>query len=233
MIVLEKEINGAALKTTFELDEKFTLFAKDVLSCLEGKKVKVLKDVNNVIEISILEWLPIVLSNVRFSDSRGKYVIPVNFIQILSVLSLMRQQQSAIFAGEIKINIELTNSDAAFKYVFAHELQHAIDQLYHAHYAVTDWQGFLHNVLRMPDMYKIEDDEEYIENFGKLVDQFYKIRKGVDIMPNNEKIRALKTTFGASIEDWHKSYIEFVKLTSEKQKRMSKEKRIVNSHRPF
>ncbi len=43
MVLLEKEINGATLKTEFEFDDHHIKLVNDISKCLEGKTTDVFK----------------------------------------------------------------------------------------------------------------------------------------------------------------------------------------------
>jgi len=100
---------------------------------------------------------------------------------------------------KITIARELKKSDDAFRFVLAHEIQHAINSLEMVYPALINWEGFIFNVLEIEASEGIDDyqDSELLE----------------DILDNNttkDELELLVHTFGNIINTWYKGYKQLV-----------------------
>jgi hypothetical protein len=157
MITLKKEVNGKTFKTEFDFDNKHIGLVRDVLKCLEGKTFHVPDPTSKeraMIQIPILDWLPIVCKNVSFDNTYGHYFKGCNLAfhvvnmwecrnTILDGFHCLSESQvdknyierikkfANLDGSHRKITIarELKKSDDAFRFVLAHEIQHAKKQL--------------------------------------------------------------------------------------------------------
>ena len=173
------------------------------------------------ISIPILDWIPLVCKKVSFDTTLGIYFCSRNPIvnafeqkdkredaqQLAIELQSKKRLQTdlvinydkpspAFYAGEITIARECKKSADAFRFVLAHELQHAINKLEMVYPAITDWEGFCSNVLNIEE-FSMDDYANH-----NLSD--------VALDKNTEKIhiRHLELYYGKSIHTWFKGYKE-------------------------
>ena len=209
MVLLEKEVNGVTLKTEFVFDGEHIKLVKDVLKCLEGKAVDVNTggEKNTLTSISILEWFPVVCSKVRLDNSGGSYTTFFNptimTLAMKLLLTASRLPPVDIFTGEIKLSRDVINHDDAFCYVLAHEMQHAVNALNFSYPALTNWKGFLLNVIKFEELIKAED-------FNPTIDRLMKLDRVQDESTMEEELMNLEDTFGSPVHVWFKGYSEFV-----------------------
>ncbi len=210
MVLLEKEVNGIALKTEFEFDDKHIELVKSVLNCLKGKTVGVPigNEANEVIPISILEWLPVVCRRIMFDGSGGSYITFFNPTIMAHAMRLLLRANKPIavdmFVGEIKVSRDVRNYNDAFCYVLVHEMQHAINALKYAYPALTNWKGFLFNIINVNELLNAED-------FDPTIDRLTELDKIQDEAPIEEGLKPLEETFGSPIHTWFRGYSKFVK----------------------
>ncbi len=209
MIYLEKEVNSITLQTEFYFDDGHTKLVEDVLTCLKGKTVDVPTGdkANSVIPISILEWFPVVCSNVGFDNSGGSYTTFYNpTIMALTLRIALNAKEGTpvdVFTGKIKLSRELRNYNDAFCFALIHEIQHAINALKHAYPALTNWKGFLFNIINVDELFKSED-------LNSTIDRLSELDRVQDESHIEEELKNLEDTFGSSIHTWFKGYSEFV-----------------------
>ena len=209
MLLLEKKINNIVLTTEFYFDDRHSKLVENILVSLEGKTVDVPTgdETNSVIPISILEWLPVVCSKVRFDNSGGSYITFFNPTIMTFAMKLLltanRLPPVDIFTGEIHLSRELRNHNDAFCFALTHELQHAINALKHAYPALTNWKGFLFNIIKIDELLKAED-------LNHKIDRLTKLDRIQDESPIEDELNILEGTFGSSIHIWFNAYSEFV-----------------------
>ncbi len=104
----------------------------------------------------------------------------------------------AFYAGEIIIARECKKSADAFRFVLAHELQHAINKLEMVYPAITDWKGFCLNVLNVNESLK-DDFADY-----DLPDD------ALDRNPEKIEIRYLESHFGKSVRIWFRGFKKLI-----------------------
>lgn len=174
------------------------------------------------IPIPILDWIPLVCKKVSFDRFYGVYhgsrnPILVAFeqedkIEYAQQLAIELQSKNrlqtdlanydrpspAFYAGEITIARECKKSADAFRFILAHELQHAINKLEMVYPAITDWKGFCNNVLQIDA--SLKDD---FSDYSLLDDTLDKNTKEVELS-------RLELYFGKSIRKWHKGF-QFLK----------------------
>jgi len=209
VLLLEKKINNIVLTTEFYFDDRHSKLVENILVSLKGKTVDVPTgdETNSVIPISILEWLPVVCSKVRFDNSGGSYITFFNPTIMTFAMKLLltanRLPPVDIFTGEIHLSRELRNHNDAFCFALTHELQHAINALKHAYPALTNWKGFLFNIIKIDELLKAED-------LNHKIDRLTKLDRIQDESPIEDELNILEGTFGSSIHIWFNAYSEFV-----------------------
>ncbi len=175
-----------------------------------------------MVQIPIHDWLPIVCKRVSFDSTNGRYfgeknpllqafkatqplheaveLIPGGLLSVNEVYSdiLTRTRIEDGYAGDIIIARELKQSDGSFRFVLAHEIQHAINMLEIIYPALINWKGFIFNVL--------EIDELGLDDFtdSKIMDD------ALDRNTTKIEIETLEYTFGHPIHTWYKGYEKFV-----------------------
>ncbi|MGR3221246.1 MAG: hypothetical protein ACUZ8H_15735 [Candidatus Anammoxibacter sp.] len=213
MILLEKEVNGTTLKTEFYFDDRHIKLVKDVLECLEGKTVDVPtgNEENDLISISILDWLPVVCSKVRFDNSHGSYITIFNpaimTLAMKLLLTVNRLPPAVIFIGEIHLSREVMNYNDAFRFVLVHEMQHTINALKYAYPATTNWKGFLFNIAKVHELLEPKGVAESIE---PTIERLAELDRGQDEVPIEEELKIYEKLFGASIHTWFRGYSKFL-----------------------
>ncbi len=169
-----------------------------------------------LIQIPILEWLPVVCRGVSFDDAYGRYFGNINpifhafqvirplrdIIPVISGGTLSEDEAISELAtkftgdhfGVIIIARELKQSDDAFRFALAHEIQHATNKLEVVYPALTNWKGFIFNIL--------EIDESLLDDFteSKIMDDI------LDKSTTKDELELLENTFGQSILTWYKAY---------------------------
>ncbi len=209
MLFLKKEVNSIALKTEFYFDDRHAKLVEDVLTCLKGKTVDVPTGdkTNSVIPISILEWFPVVCSKVMFDNSGGSYITFYNpTIMALTLRIAFHAKEGApvdVFTGKIQLSRDLRNCNDAFCFALIHEMQHAINALKFAYPALTNWVGFLFNIINVNELSESED-------FNPTIDRLSKLDRVQDESPIEKELKNLEDIFGSSIHVWFKGYSEFV-----------------------
>ena len=108
-----------------------------------------------------------------------------------------------VFTGKIQLSRDLRNYNDAFCFALIHEIQHAINALKHAYPALTNWKGFLFNVINVDELFKSED-------LNSTIDRLSELDRVQDESHIEEELKNLEDTFGASIHTWFKGYSEFV-----------------------
>jgi hypothetical protein len=209
VLLLEKKVNNIDLKTEFCFDDRHSKLVENILVCLEGKTVDVPTGdkANSVIPISILEWFPIVCSKVRLDNSGGSYTAFFNPTIMTFAMKLLltadRLPPVDVFTGEIQLSRELRNHNDAFCFALIHEIQHAINALKHAYPALTNWKGFLFNIIKIEELFKAE-------NLNHTIDRLTELDRVQDESPIEEELKNLEGTFGTSIHMWFTGYSNFV-----------------------
>ena len=209
MLLLEKKINNIVLTTEFYFDDRHSKLVENILVSLEGKTVDVPTgdETNSVIPISILEWFPVVCSKVIFDNSGGSYTTFFNPTIMTFVMKLLltanRLPPDDVFTGEIQLSRELKNHNDAFCFALIHEIQHAINALKHAYPALTNWKGFLFNIIKINELLKAKD-------LKHTIDRLTKLDRIQDESPIEEELKNLEGTFNSSVHMWFKGYSEFV-----------------------
>jgi hypothetical protein len=174
-----------------------------------------------LIEIPVLEWLPVTCQHVAFDTAFATYLtpsvhpIPYAFDMKMSMGNMHRHRDNLqeyimsrtpfsgnsaneIYSGGIiTLNRELKQTEDAFRFVLAHELIHAIDKLEIVYPALTDWNGFCFNVLEL-DSNGIEDLKDTLITERMIDSKDYEL----DI---------LEGYFGNIIYIWHGGYEELRK----------------------
>jgi hypothetical protein len=209
MIILKKEISGATLNTEFEFDDDHIKLVKDVLKCLEGKTTDVLngEDENTLTPISILDWFPIVCSSIHFDNSGSSYITFFNPTIMALTLRIALQTKEEppvdVFTGKIKLSKDLKNNNDAFCFALIHEMQHAINAMKYAYPALTNWEGFLFNIIKIEELYTTEGFNSTIDRLTVLD----RLQYGVSI---EEELKILENTFGPAINTWREGYIKCI-----------------------
>ncbi len=174
-----------------------------------------------MVQIPILEWLPIVCKKVSFDNTYGKYYSlianPITYAfdmrenkdkvrrhivlekqdneYLKSINLFANYHYSNMVAGEITLTRELRQNKDAFRVVLAHEINHAIDNLEIVYPSITNWKGFCDNILEL-DTHTTDDFSDVL--FKKTMpDGVYRF----DI---------LEGYFGDSARTWYKGHEKFV-----------------------
>ncbi len=174
-----------------------------------------------LIQIPILEWLPIVCKKVFFDNTYGRYYSlianPITYAfdmwenkdKVRRHIALKKQDNeylksinlftdyhhSNMVAGEITLARELRQNKDAFRVVLAHEINHAIDNLEIVYPSITNWEGFCDNILEL-NTHTADDFSGFL--FKKTMpDGVYRF----DI---------LEDYFGDSARTWYKGHEKFV-----------------------
>jgi hypothetical protein len=209
MVLLKKEVNNITLKTAFDFDNSHTKLVDVILACLEDKTVDVPTgdEANSVVPISILEWFPVVCSKVMFDNSGGSYTPFFNPTIMTFAMKLLltanRLPPVDVFIGEIQLSRELRNHNDAFCFALVHEIQHAINALKHAYPALTNWKGFLFNIIKIDELFKADD-------INRKIDRLTKLDRVQDESPIDEELKNLEGTFGPPVHAWFKGYSKFL-----------------------
>ena len=216
MVLLKKEINGKTFKTKFEFDDEHIKLVKIVLECLEGKMIDVLKgdEENTLTSISILDWFPIVCSGIQFNNSGGSYITFYNpTIMALTLRMALHAKEGPpvdVFTGKIQLSRDLRNFNDAFCFTLIHKMQHAINALKYAYPAITNWVGFLFNIININEKFINVGELSKSENFNPLIDRFTGLDRIQDEAPIEEELKILEETFGPPVNYWFREYSEFI-----------------------
>ncbi len=171
-----------------------------------------------LIEIPVLECLPIVCGSIAFDTTFGKFSSPVTSpivygLDLQRVLVNARIQSKDLFdyissidpnfcysAGSIELDRELKQSEDAFRFVLARRLKQAIDKLEIVYPALTDWNSFCKNVLELGS----RTSEDFYNRFTKE-------RMSDSKDPDLDE---LETYFGNIVDIWHRGYEKLVSVTN-------------------
>jgi hypothetical protein len=83
-------------------------------------------------------------------------------------------------------------------------MQHAINALKYAYPALTNWKGFLFNIINVNELLNAED-------FDPTIDRLTELDRIQDKAPIEEELKTLEETFGSPIHTWFRGYSKFVK----------------------
>jgi len=182
---------------------------------------KLTPDELGLIEVPVLEWLPVTCQHVAFDTTFGTYLEPsINPIPfagdmvrsmgnmhrhrdnlqeyIMSRQPFSGNSANGIYSGGIiTLNRELKESEDAFRFVLAHELIHAIEKLEIVYPALTDWKDFCFNVLEL-DSRGIEDFSDTPATERMIDSRRYEL----DILAGY---------YDSVIYTWHRGYTELSK----------------------
>jgi hypothetical protein len=160
---------------------------------------------NSLTSISILEWFPVVCNKVMFDGSGGSYITFFNpTVMTLAMKLLLKLSEPIpvdVFTGKIKLSRDVTDHNDAFRYTLAHEIQHAINALSFAYPALTNWKGFMFNIIKIDEVRNTND-------FDQVTDRLRKVDMIQDEGSLEEQLEMLRKSFGSSINIWQQEYIK-------------------------